>query len=122
LKRIFVTALILLSIPCWAAPNRTEYPITVHVSASRLGYIINSSGSPSLGPQQLTATIEGRHYELAAGDFRALGRRQGLVAIGDYKARIVKQEGKANYEIIRVYEFLFPDNTTERFAVVGMSE
>ncbi|HKT24066.1 MAG TPA: hypothetical protein VJR04_05655 [Terriglobales bacterium] len=75
-----------------------------------------------MGPQLITATIDGTKYELAAGDFKVGGRRMGLLAIGDYKARIVKDDHKASYEIIRIYEFLFPDNSTAHFAVVGIGE
>jgi hypothetical protein len=75
-----------------------------------------------MGPQLITATIDGIKYELAAGDFKVGGHQMGLLAIGDYKARILKDEHKSPYEIIRVYEFLFPDKSTAHFAVVGMSE
>ena len=122
MKLIFATMFFVFSFPCWAAANRSDYPLTVHVSRSRVGFICYWAQTPCLGPQLLTATIDGTEYELATGDFKVGGRRIAVLALGDYKARILKDEHKNPYEIIRVYEFLFPDNTTEHFAVVGIGK
>jgi len=44
------------------------------------------------------------------------------LALGDYKAKLVRDEHKTSYESAQVYEFLFPDKKTRRFEVVGQSE
>jgi hypothetical protein len=45
-----------------------------------------------------------------------------LLALGDYKAKLVQDQHKSAYESSQAYEFLFPDNTTRKFTVVGRSE
>jgi hypothetical protein len=44
-----------------------------------------------------------------------------VIALGDYKARLVTDEHNA-YEFTQVYEFLLPDGKTRKFGVVGTSE
>jgi hypothetical protein len=45
-----------------------------------------------------------------------------LLALGDYKAKLVKDEHKTTYGSNQVYEFLFPDKKTRQFTVVGQTE
>jgi len=45
-----------------------------------------------------------------------------LLALGDYKAKLVKDDHKTPYESIRMYEFQFPDKKTRKFAVAGQTE
>lgn len=124
MKLLIATSVFFLCSVCWAAPNASDYKLTVHVSESRIAYICDAYFKiPCLGPEQLTATIDGKKYELAEGDyFKRASSRRGLLATGDYKARIVRDEHVKSYETIRVYELLFPDNTTQRYSVVGVSE
>jgi hypothetical protein len=90
-----------------AAPNPADYTISVHVTRSR-----------SVGLDgRLNVVIDGKKYELQAGAIP-----QGLLALGDYKAKIVRDEHKESYYSIREYEFLFPGNKTRRFTVVGETE
>jgi hypothetical protein len=42
-----------------------------------------------------------------------------LLALGVYKARLVKDEHSKPFLSSRVYELLYPDGSTERFDVVG---
>lgn len=123
MKLLLATTFFLLSIPCGAAPNAPDYPLTAHVSASRFKDGCNTGQIPCLGPQLITATIEETKYELSPADSKtSRDSRKGLLAIGDYKARILRDDHKNSYQVIRVYEFLFPDNSTKRFEVVGMSQ
>ena len=107
---------ILLSLSAFACakenPNPSDYTINIHVSASEM---LTAIGSGSL--QKLTVVIDGKKYELegtAGGQF--------LLALGDYKAKIVTDEHRGAYDLLRVYEFLFPDQKTRKFAVVGVTE
>jgi hypothetical protein len=44
------------------------------------------------------------------------------MALGDYKAKLVKDEHETVYDSVRVYEFLFVDKKTRKFDVIGQSE
>ena len=90
------------------APAPDVYSIDVHV--------ISSYVPPSSVNQYLKAIIDGKKYELEGP------QRGGLLALGDYKAKLVKDERKTSYESVQVYELLFPDRKTRQFNVVGQSE
>ena len=109
---------ILLCVPAlaWAAkpaPDTAEYPITVHVQSSRLINMISGKDAPLF--QDLKVLIDGKKYELEAGG--AL-----LLRVGDYKAKVEKDNTQRTYEYQRVYEFLFADGSTRRYWVVGEDE
>jgi hypothetical protein len=104
--------ILLFSAVAWAAdPNPAEYTINVHVSASRMVW----EGSPALS-QELDVIVEGKRYVLFSSNVNA------LLALGDYKAKIVKDEHRTAYDSFQVYEFLFPDKKTRKFTVVGLTE
>jgi hypothetical protein len=89
-----------------AAPAPDDYSINVHVTSS---YLLN-------GLQAMDVVIHSKKYQLS-GVFRV-----GLLAPGDYKAKLVKDEHKTAYQSAQEYEFLYPDNKTGKFEVVGQSE
>lgn len=107
-KKIALVALLMLSAFAWAKdnPNPADYTINVHVTRSR-----NSGDS-----QRLNVIINGKKYELQRSYFQA------VLALGDYKAKFVKDEHKEAYDSVQEYEFLFPDQKTGKFAVVGQTE
>ncbi len=45
-----------------------------------------------------------------------------LLSLGDYKAKIVRDDHKVTYDSYKIYEFLFPDQKTRKFIVVGQTE
>jgi hypothetical protein len=45
-----------------------------------------------------------------------------LLALGDYKAKLVQDVHETTDESSEAYEFLFPDNKTRKFFVVGQTE
>jgi hypothetical protein len=108
MKKITLTIL-LLSAFAWAGPipNPADYTINVHVSKSR------TAG----GDQRLNVVINGRKLKLEGN-----GPAQMLLALGDYKAKLVKDEHKGTYDSLQIYEFLFPDQKTRKFYVVGQTE
>jgi hypothetical protein len=89
-------------------PTPDDYTINIHVSSSSI-----ATG----GGQDLSVVIDGKKYELACEC--ATGT---LLALGDFKAKLVKDEHKTTYDSIRVYEFLFADKKTRRFEVIGQTE
>lgn len=108
-------AVLLLSAFAWAVsnPNPDEYTVNVHVTTSRT--LIE--GSSLARQQKLNVVIDGKKYELES-DISP----NWLLALGDYKAKLVKDEHRGKYDSIQIYEFLFPDNKTRQFRVVGQSE
>jgi hypothetical protein len=110
MHKLTLAILLLLSTFAFATdPNPADYTITVHVSATRI-----FSGSLA---QDLDVLINGTKYELSS----ELSLNQ-LLALGDYKAKLVKDEHRNAYDSYQVYEFLFPDGKTRKFSVVGKIE
>jgi hypothetical protein len=111
MKKIAVALLFLLSTFAWAGAdaNPAEYTVNVHVSSSSIDI--------ERGFQVLNVLIDGKKYEL--GSELRIGR---LLALGDYKAKLVKDEHKTTYDSLQVYEFLFPDKKTRQFLLVGQTE
>jgi hypothetical protein len=66
--------------------------------------------------QGLNVVIDGKKFQL----FNSFNG--GLLALGDYKAKLIKDDRKTPYESDRAYEFLFPDKKTRKFFVSGQSE
>ena len=94
-------------VPADAAPD--EHNVDVHVTSS---YLVFGSGVS----QWLNVVIDGKKYQLSDS-------YDGyLLALGDYKAKLVKDDHKTPYESSRTYEFLFPDKKTRKFFVAGQSE
>ena len=122
MKKVALSILLLLSTFSLAAPNPGEYSINVHVISSQWVVEPMILGGPGAF-QKLSVIIDGKKYELEAPTLR--GNLQAgvvLLALGDYKAKLVQDKHKSAYESSQAYEFLFPDNTTRKFTVVGRSE
>jgi hypothetical protein len=117
-KKITVAVLpLLLSAYAWGGskpnptePNPADYTIAVHVSACHLSF------APPSVFQDLDVVINGNKYELQAmsGD--------GVLALGDYKAKLVQDLHKTAYESSQTYEFLFPDMKVRKFSAIGQTE
>jgi hypothetical protein len=112
-KKITIAIVLLFCALAWAgsSPNPAEYSVNIHVSASRM---VPESGARF---QRLNVVIDAKKYELVSDDVPNM-----LLALGDYKAKLVKDEHKVTYESYRAYEFLFPDQKTRKFIVVGQTE
>jgi hypothetical protein len=110
-KKIALAILLLASALAWAGgePNPADYTINVHVRSSSI-----AAG----GQQDLNVVIDGKSYELLC-DCAARGT---LLALGDYKAKLVKDEHKNGYDLLKVYEFLFADKKTRQFELIGQTE
>jgi hypothetical protein len=110
MKRIVLLCLLALATRVMAAPPAEDYPVTVHVSSSHF--------SNDYRNQNLEVTIDGKKYEL-----RQVGSAPtALLALGDYKARLITDEHRTSYESSRAYELLLPDKKTRKFNVTGQSE
>ncbi|HYG97841.1 MAG TPA: hypothetical protein VD837_01830 [Terriglobales bacterium] len=129
MKNVLCVVLVLLPTFVFAAldtPNPADYTIDVRIVSSRLEPLCGRAlggDSACLGPQRLSVVIDGKKYELAGGSYRANGgSNKGLLVLGTYKARVVREEQKSQFEFFRDYEFLLPDKTTRPFTLVGISE
>jgi hypothetical protein len=45
-----------------------------------------------------------------------------VLKLGDYKAKLVKDDRSSAFFIMQAYEILFPDGTKKKFDVVGVSQ
>jgi hypothetical protein len=45
-----------------------------------------------------------------------------VLALGDYQAKLVRDDHETGYESDKVYEFLFSDKKTRNFRVIGQRE
>lgn len=95
--------------PPGASPQG-DYNIVVHVTSS---YYVPYNGNVE---QWLDVVIDGKKFKLSDS---ANGY---VLAPGDYKARLIRDDHKTPYESYRMYEFLFPDKKTRKFHLVGQSE
>jgi hypothetical protein len=108
MKKAAFVVVLLCSAWAWAGnPNPAEYRLNVHVSSSRL-----TEGSRPW----LSAIIDGKKCEL-----QGVGT-EAVLAPGDYKAKLIKDEHKTSYDSFQVYEFLFPDMKTRQYHLVGITE
>ncbi|HTU51467.1 MAG TPA: hypothetical protein VMF56_12790 [Acidobacteriaceae bacterium] len=103
----------------WAAkPAATgdDYNINVHVSGAQYA----SDGLNEV----LMVVIGGRHYELQGptSSAKMYSHGNGLMNPGDYHAKLIQDTHKTTYESIQEYEFLLPDGTKRKFAVIAQSE
>jgi hypothetical protein len=113
MTKLTISAVFLMSLTLCRAetPNPADYSVAVHVQSSRL----NGSGAPFQGlHQELSATIDGKHYELQSWD-----QSFDVLRTGDYKAKLIKKEEARPYEYEWIYQFLFADGKTRNFLVVG---
>jgi hypothetical protein len=114
--------ILLLTVFSWAIPNTDEYPINVHVSSSQ--WVMEPAINGPQPIQRLSVMIEGKKYELEAPAMFPANLQAGvtLLALGDYKAKLVQDVHKTTYQSSQAYEFQFSDKKTRKFFVVGQSE
>lgn len=93
----------------WAGEgsHAADHTVNVHVSASSID---------RTGHQVLDVVIDAKKYELRSE--LSIGH---LLALGDYKAKVVKNDHPTAYDFSQVYEFIFPDKTRP-YMVVGQTE
>jgi len=93
----------------WAGggSHSADYTVNVHVS---------SSSTDRGGHQLLDVVIDAKKYELRSE--LSIGY---LLELGDYKAKLVKNDHPTAYDSSQVYEFLFPSKTRP-YVVIGQTE
>ena len=117
-RAVLFVSLLLATIAC-ASPNPEEYSISVHVSSSN--WVMRPSTSGPLLFQRLNVIIDGKKYDLEAITRWGNTSDVPVLALGDYKAKLVQDVHKNAYEFAQTYEFLFPDKKTRKFIVMGQT-
>jgi hypothetical protein len=102
-------AVVFFSALAWAGGGSHSADYTVNVQVS-------SSSTDLTGHQVLDVIIDAKKYELRSE--LSIGH---LLALGNYKAKLVKDDHPTKYDSVQVYEFLFPDRTRP-YLVVGQTE
>ena len=89
------------------APNAADYPLTAHVVVSRNLPVRSNS-------QELEAIIDGKQVVL-------FGNSMGVLALGDYKARIASGSlvNPISQDVSLTYEFLLPNGHKRTYILVG---
>lgn len=123
MKKVLLVILFLIPVIAWAEKpnvNPADYTISVHVQSSKLEpdcSDVTGGSSICVWTQRLNVLIDGKKYELLGGP-----KRPELLHIGDYKAKIHKEDTTKPFEYSRSYDFLFSDGSTGTYSVVGESE
>jgi hypothetical protein len=107
-----VLLLTLLSALCWGQSSSGEYSVDVHVSSSHWLMV-----PTSIGPSESEAQRDHQRQKIRTG-----AKRPTLLALGDYKAKLIEDVHKNSYESTQTYEFQFSDGKTRKFIVVGQTE
>ncbi len=114
-------SLLLFAPPLLAfAQSKADFTLSLHVSESHLGLSCNTNKGTSSckSTQVLTAKVEGKKYQLESETFLP----KGLVALGDYSAKLSDHKEKGTGEFTRSYDLMFPDGSTRTFNVIGQVE
>jgi len=115
-KIILVVIMMFSSAYAWPASdtNPAEYTVNIHVTASRVA--IEMPLGHAWQYQVLNVVIEGKKYELKCKS------TNGVLALGDYKAKLIHDQHKTAYDSSQTYEFLLPDKKLRQFEVTGQTE
>ena len=125
MKRMLLLVLLMLPALGWTekpAPNSADYTLAVHVQASRVALDcsdVTGGSNVCFWNQHLNVTIDGKKYEMVGNRAR---KSVYLLRLGDYKAKVLKEDTSRTYEYNRSYEFLFVDGTIGDFQVTGELE
>ncbi len=113
---VLLVMMMFLPAYAWSASdtNPAEFTVNVHVAASRVA--IEMRIGSDVQYQVLNVVIDGKKYELKCRSMN------GVLALGDYKAKLIKDEHKTAYDSSQVYEFLLPDKKLRQFEVTGQTE
>lgn len=115
--KLSVTLCALLISSPLVAQTPSTYNLTVHVTESEIGYDC-SGGHGCEHTQTLRVTVDRQQYELQAETLLS----KGVIALGDYPARLSQDVHKPTNEFSRQYTIQFPDGSTRTFDVIGTGQ
>ena len=106
------------------APDASSFTVAMHVSRSKLEIV--PDGKLNGLDQNLEVTVEGHHLTLAGntiiGKRKMIGSDTWLLPVGDYKAKVLKEDTAPNGVYWREYQLLLKDGSTWNCYVIGESE
>jgi hypothetical protein len=120
MKKMLIAVLFLLSVMAWAEkpkPNPADYIVSVHVQNSTSEYDCDDVMKLCSWMQRLNVLIDGKKYILMGSPGKMF-----VLHVGDYKAKLAKEDTNKPYEYNRNFEFLFSDGSTHNYYVTGESE
>lgn len=122
MKKVPLAVLLLCSAAAWSQQaSPTDYPISVHVVSSTL--VLRALGTRSQEvTERLRVVVSGKNYELEGKAPIISGGRPGVIAPGDYKAKLKDDVHKGSYLTNQEYEILFPDGSNATFTLTSESE
>jgi hypothetical protein len=125
LKNGLLFALFLIPALAWPEKpkaNPAEFTIDLHVQSSRMTQQctdVTQGNSLCIQIQELSVTVAGKKIELR-GD--TMTRNPYVLHVGDYKAKVLKEDTSLSYGVRRTYQLLFPDGQTAEYLVTGELE
>jgi hypothetical protein len=117
MKSLALALLLIAPATAFAAtkPNPADFTVTIHVTSSASEFRYDGTLVEFL--QILETTIDGQPFQLT-------GNSAGVLALGDYKARIsTTVHGPHNpnsYDIYKGYDLLMPDGTARTYSVTRL--
>jgi len=125
MNKLVLVLLILTAAAGWAEkpkPNPSDFTIDIHVQASRMkaecGDVTGGSNL-CFWYQYLSVTVDGKRLELRGN---LMTKAEYVLKLGDYKAKVSKEDVTKSYGYQRTYQLLFPDGAVAEYLVVGESE
>jgi lipoprotein-anchoring transpeptidase ErfK/SrfK len=127
MKRLLLMVALVLTISAgdaagWASSptDPSAYAVNIHVSKSYLEFIPAKPINNVV--QRLDVRIDGHHLILDGAQVASKKNKPWLLPIGDYKARVKKEDTAPNGAYWRTYEILLKDGSTWDGDVVAENE
>jgi hypothetical protein len=105
-------------------PNPADYPVKVHISATRVHDDCSGFGDSVSCDRKLIANaiLDGKKFELS-GNVVYIKRSMLLLSPGDYQAKLTKDSHKTDSTLFsQEYDLLLPDGTIWHCYTSGVSE
>lgn len=119
MKRLLVVLMLLCPVAVMGQTKAVkDFPLTVHVLGSRWLILPVVIGGGASDVMQINVHISGKRYLLIA----APKRHEGLLKVGDYKARLILDKQNPPYEIAQIYLLRFADGKTQKFYLEAIGE
>jgi hypothetical protein len=114
--KVFGLFLLLFIASASAQSSNSAYRLVVTVQGSSIDCGTAAEEMAGCAPHMnLSVIIEGRHLELSGSKIA----KHGILALGEYKAKLVTDKHEKPYFSEQVYELQYPDGETEKYTVTG---
>jgi hypothetical protein len=103
-------------------PNPAEYTVDIQVQSSRMEPVcddVTNVTHTCYWMQDLGVTLAGKRFDLRGN---LMPKNPYVLKLGDYKAKVVKEDNTKSYGYSVSYQVLFPDGAVAEYEVVGISQ